>query len=72
MDEVYRPVLRLSNGLVLPNLIAGLEVLALTVVLICRPARLTLSDIGLKRSGITPGVIAVLTIWTTGSDSGLE
>lgn len=56
---------RLSHGLVFPNLMVGLAGLALTLVLICWPARLSLSDIGWKRSGLRAGLIAVLAIWGT-------
>jgi len=65
MDEVLLPAFRFSHGLVFPNLIVGLAVLLLTLVLIFWPARLTLSDIGLRRSGLKPSLIAVLAIWGT-------
>jgi CAAX protease family protein len=63
MDNVYMPAYRLSDGLVRPNMIAGLAVLALTLVLVYWPARLTLSDVGLARNGIKRAFIAILSIW---------
>ena len=63
MDEVYLPALRFSHGFAFPNLVAGLAILLLTFILIYWPSKLTLSDIGLRRSGLKPSLIAVLMIW---------
>lgn len=65
MEGLFLPAYRLSQGLVFPNLIVGLVGLALTLGLICWPARLALSDIGWKRSGFKSGLIAVLALWGT-------
>ena len=63
MEQVYMPAYRLTHGLASPNLVVGPVGLALTLALICWPARLRLSDIGWKRSGVKSGAIAVFAIW---------